>query len=78
MGVAHGDPSFAQVRLKNKINFLILIEFLNILHWKPVKKIKLGVVLGQNLGQIMFNVVKKVKKQVITLGFFHILLGITS
>ena len=32
----------------------------------------LGVVLGQNLGQIMSNVVKKVKKQVISLGFFHI------
>ena len=30
-------------------------------------------VLGQNLGQIMSNVVKKVKKQAI-LGFFHILL----
>ena len=26
--------------------------------------------LGQNLGQIMSNVVKKVKKQVISLGFF--------
>ena len=34
----------------------------------------MGVVLGQNLGQIMSNVVKKVKKQVISLGFFHILL----
>ena len=32
-------------------------------------------VLGQNLGQIMSNVVKKVKKQAISLGFFHILLG---
>ena len=32
-------------------------------------------VLGQNLGQIMCNVVKKVKKQAISLGFFHILLG---
>ena len=31
-------------------------------------------VLGQNLGQIMSNVVKKVKKQAISLGFFHILL----
>ena len=39
------------------------------------KKIKLGVVLGQNFAQIMFNVVKKVKKQAISLGFFHILLG---
>ena len=45
------------------------------LHWKPAKKIKSGVVWGQNLGQIMSNVVKKVKKQVISLGFFHILLG---
>ena len=32
-------------------------------------------VLGQSLGQIMSNVVKKVKKQAISLGFFHILLG---
>ena len=32
-------------------------------------------VLGQNLGQIMSNVVKKLKKQAISLGFFHILLG---
>ena len=32
-------------------------------------------VLGQNLGQIMSNIVKKVKKQAISLGFFHILLG---
>ena len=36
-------------------------------------KIKLVVVLGQNLGQIMSNVVKKVKKQARLLGFFHIL-----
>ena len=39
------------------------------------KKIQLGVVLGQNLGQIMSNIVKKVKKQAISLGFLHILLG---
>ena len=32
-------------------------------------------VLGQNLGQFRFNVVKKVKKQALSLGFFHILLG---
>ena len=38
-------------------------------------KIKLGMVLGQNLGQIMSNVVKKIKKQAILLGFSHILLG---
>ena len=30
-------------------------------------------VLGQNLRQIMSNIVKKVKKQAISLGFFHIL-----
>ena len=32
-------------------------------------------VLEQNLGQIMSNVVKKVKKQAISLGFFHIFWG---
>ena len=58
-----------------ELTFLILIEFPNILHWKPAKRIKLGVVLGQNLGQIMSNVVKKVKKHAISLGFFHVLLG---
>ena len=30
--------------------------------------------MGQNLGQIITNVVKKVKKQAISLGSFHILL----
>ena len=35
----------------------------------------MGVALGKNLGQIRSNVVKKVKKQVISLGFSHILLG---
>ena len=53
----------------------MLTEFSNIFHWKPAKKVKLGVVSGQNLGQIMSNVVKKVKKQAISLGFFHTLLG---
>ena len=32
-------------------------------------------VLGQNLGQIRSIVVKKVKKQAISLGFFHIFIG---
>ena len=50
-----------------QLKFLILIELANILHWKLAKKIKLGVVLGQNLGQIMSNVVEKVKKQAIPL-----------
>ena len=46
------------------LTFLILIEFPNILHWKSTKKIKMSVVSGQNLGQIMSNIVKKAKKQV--------------
>ena len=50
------------------------MEFPNILHWKPAKEIKLGVVLGPDLGQIMPNVGKKVKKQATSLGFLHILL----
>ena len=44
-------------------------------HWKLTKKIKVGVVLGQNVGQIRPNVVKKVKKQALSTGFFHILHG---
>ena len=32
-------------------------------------------VLRQNLGQISSNVVKKVKKQALSFGYFHILLG---
>ena len=84
-----GTP-FAQVRPKNgnfqrfqqffsrttgfQLKFFKLIEFLNIFHWKPANKIKVGVVLGQNLGKIRSNVVKKVKKQALSLGFFHIFL----
>ena len=56
-----------------QLKLLILIEFLNIFHWKPVKKIRVGVVLGQNLGQIRLNIVKKLKKQALSIGFFHIL-----
>ena len=53
-----------------QLNFLILIEFPNILHWKAAKKINLGVVLGQNLGKIMSNVVKKSKETGNTIVFF--------
>ena len=62
-GVAHGDPIFTQVGTKNgfQLKLLILIESHNIFYWKPAKKIKVGVVLGQNLGQIRSNVVKKSK-----------------
>ena len=83
-GMAHGDPIFAQVGPKNgseglanffrtsrfQWKFLTeLIEFPNIFHWKPAKK-SVGVILGQNLGQIRSNVVKKVKKQALSLGVF--------
>ena len=33
----------------------------------------MGVVLGQNLGQITYNIVKKVKKLTLSIPFFHIL-----
>ena len=36
------------------------------------KKIKVGVVLGGNLGQVRPNVVKKVKKWALSIGFFFI------
>ena len=49
---------------------MILIESPDIFHWEPAKKIKVGVVLGQYLGQIRSNVVKKVKKQALSIVFF--------
>ena len=42
--------------------------------WKPAKN-KVGVVLGQNLGQIRSNVVKKSKETGNINRFFHILHG---
>ena len=74
-GVAHRDPIFAQICLgKKMVNFwgfsnifittefqlklLILIEG-NIFHWKLATKIKVGVVLVQNLGLIRSNNVAK-------------------
>ena len=61
--MAHRDPIFAQVGP-------------NIFHWKPGKKIKVGVVLVQNLGQIRSNVVKKVKKGALSIAFLYFTWGI--
>ena len=84
--MVHGDPNFAQVGQKMVLEvlatffselldsyLLILIESPNIFHWKSAKKIKVGVALGQNLGQIRSNVVQKVKERVLLIGFFHML-----
>ena len=60
-----------------QFKLLILIESLNIFHWKPTTTTttkKMGVFLGQNLGQIRSNVVRKVKKLALSAGF-HILHG---
>ena len=52
---------------------MTLIKSPNTLHWNQ-KRNKVVVVLGQNLGQIRSDVVKKVKKQALSIGFFfHIL-----
>ena len=64
--MAHGDPRFAQVGPKNsnfqrfqqnvfitigfQLKFLILIEFTNILYWKPAKKNEIGCGLRTKLG----------------------------
>ena len=88
MGIAHGAPflrNFGQkiVIFRGFTNFffrttrfqlklLILIESLNIFHWKPAKKSKW---VG-SWGQIWPNVVKKSKEMgIINRGFFHILHG---
>ena len=91
LGVAHWDHIFAKVGQKNsnfqgfqqknfratefQLKSSISIESLNIFHWKPAKYIQMGLVLGQNLGQIRPNFMKKVKKQTLSIMFFHILHG---
>ena len=58
--------------------FLILIEFLKVLHWKAAKKNQIGCGLGAKFGPNYVQCCEKnKKKQAISLGFFHILLGIT-
>ena len=51
-----------------QLKLLILIESPKIFYGKPAKKV--GVVLGQNLAQISSNIVKKVKKLALSIGFF--------
>ena len=53
---------FSELLHCNTSYYLILIVSPNIFHWKSAKKTKVGVVfVGQNLGQIKSNVVKKNK-----------------
>ena len=54
-----------------QLKLLILIASPNIFHWKPAEKIKVGVVLGQNVGQTRLNVVKRVKKQILSRFFSY-------
>ena len=66
---------FSELPTGFQSEFLILIESPKTEHISlETNKKSLGVVLGQNLGQIMSNVVKKVKTSNI-IRFFHILLG---
>ena len=69
------SKTFSELPDSNQLKLLISIDSLNIFHWKPAKKIKLGVTFGQNLGQIRSNVVKKVKKQAFSISFFNVLHG---
>ena len=67
--------NFSELLDSIHLRLLMSIESLNVFHWKRAKKIKVVVVLGQNLGQIRRNVDKKVKKQALSISFFHILHG---
>ena len=84
LGVAHNDSFCAPVAPKNgnfqrfynfffrttvlQLKLLKLIKSTNIFHWKSEK---VGVALGQYLCQIRSNVVKKVKKLALSIGFFQ-------
>ena len=69
LNIFHWKPTGFQFKL------LISIESLNIFRWKATKEIKVGLVLGQHLGQIRSNVVKKVK-QVLSMFFSYFTWGI--
>ena len=60
---------FSNYWIAIKVFSILLIDFPNI--GSQQKKIKMGAVLGQNLGQISrSNVVKEVMKQALSLGSF--------
>ena len=59
------------------LKLLILIESPNIFHNKPAKKIKVDVASGQNLGKIRSNIMKKLKKWALSIGFFIFYMGNT-
>ena len=59
---------FTTTLLQHKL--LMLIESLNIFHWKSAKKGKCVWSVGQNLGEILYNDVKKTKKNCYFNGFF--------
>ena len=64
---------FRTIRFQLKL--LVLTESPNKFHWKPAEKT--GVVLGKNLGQIRFHVMRKVKKLALLRGFFIFYMGNT-
>ena len=90
LGMVHNDPFSVQIGSKKTIlnrfyqlffrtaglqhKLFKLVVSPNILHWKSAKKVKWVWSLGQYLGQIRSNVVKKkTNKLVFQWGFFHIL-----
>ena len=85
LSVAQNHPFSVQIGPKNNLyqlffrtaglqhKLLTLIVSPNIFHWKSAKKVNWVWSLGQNLGQISSNVVKKNKETCISMAFFHIL-----
>ena len=61
------DLGFGSAGLQHKL--LTLIESPNVFHWKSTKKVKCVWSVGQNLGQILYNVVRKQRKTGISVVF---------
>ena len=90
LGVAHGDPIFAQVGPKIssfqrfqqnvlrttgfQLKFLILIEFSDIIHWKPAKKNRTRCCPRAKFGPNYVQCCEKSKEAGNIIRFFHILL----
>ena len=61
---------FSKLYTGFQLNFLILIEFPNILHWKPAKKNQIGCGLGAKFGPNYVQCCEKSKETGNIISFF--------
>ena len=68
--IFRGFSNFFSELLDSNLNFLILIEFPNILHWKPTLKNQIGYGLGAKFGPNYVQCCEKSKETGNIIRFF--------